>query len=62
MSASSGDKDIVTLAVAASKVVVRRSARRVIVTAAMKRQLRANARRGARTDFPELPEWRQTGR
>jgi hypothetical protein len=50
------------LATTAAKVVVRRSAKRVIVTTAMKRQLSANARVSTRTDFPELPEWRRTGR
>lgn len=47
---------------ASQKVMVRRSAKRVIVTTAMKRQLRANARGATRTDFPELPEWRRTKR
>lgn len=62
MSARSNGKKTSTPAVAAPKVAVRRSAKRVIVTTAMKRQLRANARLSTRTDFPELPEWRRTGR
>jgi hypothetical protein len=62
MSTSSNGKNIATLAVAAPKIVVRRSDRRVIVTTAMKRQLRANARVSTRTAFPALPEWRRTGR
>lgn len=62
MSASTDTKKIATPAVPAPKVVVRRSTKRVIVTTAMKRQLRANARVSTRTDFPELPEWRRTGR
>lgn len=62
MSTSSKGKNIATLAVAAPKVAVRRPAKRVIVTNAMKRRLRANARMSIRTDFPELPEWRRTGR
>lgn len=62
MSASTNAKKIAMLAVAAPKVVVRRSAKRVIVTTAMKRQLRANARVSTRTDFPELPEWRRAKR
>ncbi|MFC0129054.1 hypothetical protein [Ralstonia solanacearum] len=62
MSTSSNGKNIATLAVAAPKVVVRRSGRRVIVTTATKRQLRANARVSIRTAFPELPEWRRTER
>lgn len=47
---------------ASPKVVVRRSAKRVIVTTAMRRLLSANARESTRADFPELPEWRRTGR
>ncbi|MET2529934.1 hypothetical protein [Ralstonia pseudosolanacearum] len=62
MSASADTKKIATLVAAAPKVVVRRSAKRVSVTTAMKRQLRANARVSTRTDFPELPEWRRSGR
>lgn len=49
-------------ATAAPKVVVRRSAKRVIVTAELMRQLRANARVSTRADFPELPEWRRKER
>lgn len=62
MSASTDTTKIATLAVAAPKVVVRRSAKRVIVSTAMRRQLRANARVSSRTDFPELPEWLRAGR
>lgn len=62
MSATSNTKKNSTPAVAAPKVVVRRSAKRVVVTSEMKRQLRANARVSTRTDFPELPEWRRTVR
>lgn len=47
---------------AKAKVVVRRSAKRIIVTMTMKRQLRANARVTTRRTLPELPEWRRTGR
>lgn len=60
MSARSETK-IANPASAAPKVVVRRSAKRVIVTTKMKRQLRANARVSTRNDFPELPEWPSTG-
>ncbi|MEQ6352595.1 hypothetical protein [Ralstonia pseudosolanacearum] len=62
MSANAKTKKIATLAAAAPKVVVRRSAKRVIVTTTMKQELRANARVSTRTDFPTLPEWRRTGR
>ncbi len=62
MSANGNGKKIATPAAAAPKVAVRRSAKRVIVTTAMKRQLRANARVSTRTDFPELPESQRTGR
>ncbi|CAJ0725999.1 hypothetical protein DEE44_11415 [Ralstonia pickettii] len=60
MSAPTNTKKLA--ATAAPKVVVRRSAKRVIVTAEMMRQLRANARVSTRTDFPELPEWRRKER
>ena len=62
MSTGSSGKNFATLAVATPKVVVRRSGRRVTVTTETKRQLRANARVSTRTAFPELPEWRRTGR
>lgn len=52
-------KPAITLA---PKVVVRRSGKRVIVSTSMKRQLRTNARASTRSTFPELPEWRRTGR
>ncbi len=42
----------------APKIVVRRSSKRVVVTAELKERLRANAKRSTRSDFPELPEWR----
>nr|WP_311528556.1 hypothetical protein [uncultured Ralstonia sp.] len=45
----------------APKVVVRRSAKRVIVTRSIKRQLRANETVSTRHAFPELSEWRRTG-
>ncbi|AXW04770.1 hypothetical protein CJO82_02310 [Ralstonia solanacearum] len=61
MSARSETKKIANSALATPKVVVRRSAKRVIVTTKMKRQLRANARVSTRNDFPELPEWPSTG-
>ncbi|AXW22521.1 hypothetical protein [Ralstonia solanacearum] len=60
MSAPTNTKKLATTS--APKVVVRRSAKRVIVTTAMKRQLRADARGATRTDFPELPEWQRKGR
>ncbi|WP_254775594.1 hypothetical protein [Ralstonia sp. NFACC01] len=42
----------------APKVVIRRSSKRVAVTAAMKERLRSNAKVSTRDVFPELPEWR----
>lgn len=42
----------------APKIVVRRSSKRVVVTAAMKERLRANAKVSKRRALPELPEWR----
>lgn len=57
MSAPTNTKKLATTA--GPKVVVRRSAKRVIVTTEMMRQLRANARVSTRIDFPELPEWRR---
>ncbi|MFW6098718.1 MAG: hypothetical protein ACOC7Q_02185 [bacterium] len=58
MSATSNTKKVV----APPEVVVRRSVKRVAVTTEMKLSLRANARESTRTDFPELPGWRRTGR
>ncbi|MGA3890671.1 hypothetical protein ACI2S3_18400 [Ralstonia nicotianae] len=55
----SAPTDTKKLDVAEPKVVVRRSTKRVIVTTAMKRQLRANARVSKNRTFPELPEWRR---
>ncbi|MGD7196091.1 hypothetical protein [Ralstonia pseudosolanacearum] len=60
MSTPTNTKKLATTA--APKILVRRSAKRVIVTKSMKRQLRANARVSTRRAFPELPEWRRTGR
>lgn len=60
MSAPTNTKNLAKTA--APKVVVRRSAKRMIVTMSMKRQLRANAKVSTRRAFPELPEWRRTGR
>ncbi|WP_231670136.1 hypothetical protein [Ralstonia solanacearum] len=40
------------------KVVVRRSSKRVVVTAVMKESLRTNAKASKCDVFPELPEWR----
>lgn len=59
MSAPTNTKKLA--ATAAPKVVVHRSAKRVIVTREMMRQLRTNARGSTRADFPELPEWRRKG-
>ncbi|WP_247391954.1 hypothetical protein [Ralstonia pseudosolanacearum] len=58
MSAPTNTKKLATSA--APKVVVRRSSKRTIVTMAMKRQLRNNAKSSTRSTFPELPEWRRT--
>ncbi|MET2522109.1 hypothetical protein [Ralstonia pseudosolanacearum] len=41
----------------APKIVVRRSSKRMVVTAAMKERLRTNAKVSIRSAFPELPEW-----
>ncbi|MGD7196087.1 hypothetical protein [Ralstonia pseudosolanacearum] len=46
---------------AAPKVVVRRSAKRMIVTTSVKRQLRANATVSTLRAFSDLPEWQRTG-
>lgn len=51
------DSQKVTL-LAKPKVVVRRSSKRVVVTAVMKESLRTNAKASKRDVFPELPEWR----